>query len=405
MPIAVEGNQFSDRSIKRDLTAIPVLKTLFIFPVAAKLPTGDIKFAAFATAARVSDATASAAAVCSANRSDCQLWLDQASADGSLGADCAPLWEGENPLKKEWLELKAELSSDNDPERGADWSFWIKWYEDVLAGLPQNWDMLYEIATSEAIDWDASSREVNEAIARIVDKFSKETLLIEGFKENVRRLGQQLTEERRARSDLDSSFRNLLETKLEEEREKTDARFQIDVANKAMESPSTLWDVKRKEHEENAGRAYWSFVIGLVIVLILLGGVACFLLSGAVEDLFRPYGCDLQFAPELCSGISFKSAMMSVIFATILTLAFWFLRVQLKVHFSERHLAIDARERMSFADAYVELLKAKDNTEGAAEQGLIVYNALFRPTGDGIIKDEGGLDPSISAALSKFLAR
>ena len=64
---------------------------------------------------------------------------------------------------------------------------------------------------------------------------------------------------------------------------------------------------------------------------------------------------------------------------------------------------IDARERMAFADAYVSLLRNKDNAVGAAEQGLIVYNALFRPTSDGSIKEDGGLDPSLSAAISKFL--
>ena len=66
---------------------------------------------------------------------------------------------------------------------------------------------------------------------------------------------------------------------------------------------------------------------------------------------------------------------------------------------------LDARERMAFADAYVSLLRDKDNAEGAAEQGLIVYNALFRPTSDGIIKEDGGVDPSLSAAIAKFLAK
>ena len=63
---------------------------------------------------------------------------------------------------------------------------------------------------------------------------------------------------------------------------------------------------------------------------------------------------------------------------------------------------IDARERMAFADAYVSLLRNKDNAVGAAEQGLIVYNALFRPTSDGIIKEDGGLDRRFPRRFPSF---
>ena len=152
-------------------------------------------------------------------------------------------------------------------------------------------------------------------------------------------------------------------------------------------------------------KAYQLFILALVVLAAFLGGITYWLICGNATQLFLPYGCDLQFAPELCGGISLRGTMVSVLFATLLTLGFWFVRVQLKVFLSERHLMIDARERMAFADAYVSLLRNKDNAVGAAEQGLIVYNALFRPTSDGIIKEDGGLDPSLSAAISKFLAK
>jgi hypothetical protein len=35
----------------------------------------------------------------------------------------------------------------------------------------------------------------------------------------------------------------------------------------------------------------------------------------------------------------------------------------------------------------------------------LVYAALFRPASDGTVREEGGLDPSVAAALSKFLMK
>ena len=104
---------------------------------------------------------------------DAALWLQHADqVDGTLQIDVSPLWFGKNPLEKDWKHLRRKLlAADTPDDRGADWSFWVKWYDDILAGHPQNWDMLYEIATTDAIDWNASAREVNDTINRIVEKF------------------------------------------------------------------------------------------------------------------------------------------------------------------------------------------------------------------------------------------
>ncbi|MDG1424260.1 MAG: hypothetical protein P8P89_02220, partial [Paracoccaceae bacterium] len=83
----------------------------------------------------------------------------------------------------------------------------------------------------------------------------------------------------------------------------------------------------------------------------------------------------------------------------------WYVRMQMKLFLSERHLALDARERTAFAQAYVGFLGDKDSSDEAAGQRSAVYAALFRPAPDGIIKEDGGLDPSIAAALSKFLSK
>ena len=105
---------------------------------------------------------------------DAAIWLEYADQDdGTLDITVAPLWSGENPLERDWRDLRQELrDADTASERGADWSFWIKWYDDILAGNPQNLDMLHEIATTPEIDWDAPSREVNDKINGIVEAYA-----------------------------------------------------------------------------------------------------------------------------------------------------------------------------------------------------------------------------------------
>ena len=104
---------------------------------------------------------------------DLELWLGSAETEvGTLPIDASSLWSGENPLERDWHTLREKLLAADTPDpRGADWSFWVKWYDDILAGNPQNWDMLHEIATTDAIDWDAPSREVNDMINQIVERY------------------------------------------------------------------------------------------------------------------------------------------------------------------------------------------------------------------------------------------
>jgi len=219
LPIAVDGIQFSDWWRNDDLTAIVSVRSVLILSVAAKLPTNDMRKTAYASVADtaavnayataisaayayayVSDASAadasaayiprsaastevspsvaaaSAAAYASAAaadgwrnvRADCVVWVDHAAADGTCGIDVAPLIDGEFVTIPDWAVVREKLLNDSDPKRGADWSFWVHWYDKILRGDPQDWDMLYEIAVSQDIDWEASPREVNAAIGRIV---------------------------------------------------------------------------------------------------------------------------------------------------------------------------------------------------------------------------------------------
>jgi len=84
-------------------------------------------------------------------------------ADGNL-ATPPRLWHGGvQPFDETWQALKATATPD--------WQFWIDWYDDILAGRPQNWPMLAEIALIDPKHWDAGPDVVNPMIAEIVAKY------------------------------------------------------------------------------------------------------------------------------------------------------------------------------------------------------------------------------------------
>ena len=82
-----------------------------------------------------------------------------------------PLWgASQRPvvIEDEWKNLLTLLGDDP-----TDWSFWIDWYQRILDGRPQNWEMLEEIALIDPEDWDKGAEHVNGLIAEIQARFSE----------------------------------------------------------------------------------------------------------------------------------------------------------------------------------------------------------------------------------------
>ncbi len=168
MPIWWDGF-LSEDARNGDLTALPTLHSLINFDVDARSPTPE-KFPAaavfatvmFANAAFTTDSTATAAftaAAWASIRADCTKI--------SVGVDvfATPLWsDQENPVADLWTSVKSKVS---EPE----WVFWMKWYDDALAGRAPNWDMLEQIALIDSEVWDAGPVAVAAEIERIKLKY------------------------------------------------------------------------------------------------------------------------------------------------------------------------------------------------------------------------------------------
>ncbi len=82
------------------------------------------------------------------------------------------LWQDErNPFLDPWKNVKNLLKNSKE-----NWSFWIKWYEAALAGVPLEWEMLEQIALIPSDDWEQGPKHVNGLIAEIEEEFEGKTL-------------------------------------------------------------------------------------------------------------------------------------------------------------------------------------------------------------------------------------
>ena len=225
------------------------------------------------------------------------------------------------------------------------------------------------------------------------------------------RLGKELEE---TTTELSNATSRITQ-EIDEHRNNTLAAFEKGVSaaqaafteQQAIREPVVLWKEKQTEHATAREASYKWFVRGLIgaaAFIVLLVGLLGFQTETVLGRL-APVGCDLTNVTPACSGFSLKGTLAAAGVLTLFTLLLWFIRLQMKLYLAERHLALDAREREAFAQSYLGLVREGDVSEEAKEQRALVYAALFRPASDGTVKDEGGLDPSVTAALAKFLMK
>ncbi|RYX79950.1 hypothetical protein EON83_30605 [bacterium] len=157
----------------------------------------------------------------------------------------------------------------------------------------------------------------------------------------------------------------------------------------ALKAPVEYWEKKRDRH----GKAeFWARLWVLFYFPIALASIG---------SAFWFTGQYLLTTPTttLPPGIYI---IASAGLASTAGLLFWAGRLLTKLYLSQHHLRQDADERATMTTTYLALSAEQAPAEGDRQ---IILAALFRSTPDGIVKEEGGLDPSIAAALGKFLAK
>lgn len=156
-----------------------------------------------------------------------------------------------------------------------------------------------------------------------------------------------------------------------------------------LKAPATYWSDKAAEHgkaEKTAAcRVRWFFIIAVPAMALMFGLTAATLLSYAGST--PPAGLYVIAGAGL---------------ATTAGLLFWVGRLLTKLYLSQHHLRQDAEERAVMTTTYLAL--TADAAAGDTDRQIIL-SALFRATSDGIVKEEGGLDASLPALISRLATR
>lgn len=186
-----------------------------------------------------------------------------------------------------------------------------------------------------------------------------------------------------------------------------------------LASPVRYWESKRIKHQ----RISW--VLGIVTLLAMLGtyrvlGNRLESFSGRFQDAASavpPLGKAVSSAPlavikntavtqatSLGKALEAAGPIWHFDFAFMIlmgTMCFWLLRIFVRLFLSQIHLENDAAERVTMAKTYIAMYRRRKLSEGDQDQLSLVLSALFRPSGDGIVKDEG-VPPSFVDLLTKL---
>jgi Family of unknown function (DUF6161) len=136
----------------------------------------------------------------------------------------------------------------------------------------------------------------------------------------------------------------------------------------ALQAPVRYWSTKRRFHRiarEKIGSGLRWGGIGSAIVVAL----SVWLLLGDSSTKNPP---------------EYWRIGLIVIF---LTIVFWSIRLGIKIFLSHLHLEEDAAQRITMIQTYLSLMRRGQTN--SAEDFKQILSALFRPTGDGLVKDEG----------------
>ena len=174
-----------------------------------------------------------------------------------------------------------------------------------------------------------------------------------------------------------------------------------------LRAPVKLWETRETKHEENSKRAMTKFIIA-GSVAVGFGLLVPFVFGDYIADSFSQLICTAPAAIEAtqqgCERVfSAKGPVTITGLLLVMSLLMWMARLQYRIHLSERHLALDASEKKAFAETY---LAMKEGEDVSRDNEAIVLASLFRPTQDGIIRDdEMGMDLSAVTMMAKQFSR
>lgn len=174
-----------------------------------------------------------------------------------------------------------------------------------------------------------------------------------------------------------------------------------------LRAPVKLWEKREVKHCKNSKNAMNKFIVAGGIA-VCFGLLVPFFFGDYIANSFSQLICSTPategaLAQGCARAFSAKGPVTITGLLLAMSLLMWMARLQYRVHLSERHLALDASEKKAFAETYLAMKEGKDVSNNSE---AIVLASLFRPTQDGIIRDdETGMDLSAVALMAKQFSR
>jgi Family of unknown function (DUF6161) len=138
----------------------------------------------------------------------------------------------------------------------------------------------------------------------------------------------------------------------------------------ALRAPKRYWSAKRKLHAMKKADALGTMMLVGVLGLFVIG-----LIFAALPKV------PLQQAPLYALTVP----------ALAVGVFIWIFRIAVRIFMSHAHLESDAEERIKFVETYLALMNLEKTPEKEAMTMLL--QSIFRPTSDGIVKDDGAPFP------------
>ncbi|WP_298011594.1 DUF6161 domain-containing protein [uncultured Aquabacterium sp.] len=172
----------------------------------------------------------------------------------------------------------------------------------------------------------------------------------------------------------------------------------------SLAAPVEYWEKKKIRHFR------WMVATGLVTISAM--GLAGWLLHCELTEVGQAASAAASSAKAAsgAAALGKTDGVMALLtaattwrlgsFILLATLAFWVLRLLVRIFLSNMHLENDAAERVTMVKTYLALI-SEGKLNGDSENLKAVLAALFRPTGDGIVKDEG-IPPNVLELLTKL---
>lgn len=258
----------------------------------------------------------------------------------------------------------------------------------------------YQRAMSALVMWDEklSSESVasaRDALDALMTKLRRQEATVRG--QGTKLLKDTEAAEARARKALKLGGRYVA-SRLRFQRQRDDDHIKeslndmaatkaLYMEHMALSAPVEYWKKKASQHKKQSDTAR-----NILVLFALLGGGALVVALSIISS----YAISVASA-EKPAAVYFVLATIGVVITTIV---FWSGRVLTRLYLSDLHLSMDAAERATMVETYLALTSVNQATK---EDRAIVLASLFRPTADGIVKDDAAPDMSPGAIISKVL--